>query len=204
MVIGLTGGSGAGKSTVADMMKTRGLMVIDADRVARDVVKKGQRALCEIVNVFGTGVLTQDGNLNRRVLADIVFSDENKLKILNDITLQRITEGIRQKIAHAPDILVIDAPLLYEAGLDGLCDAVIVVTASYENRLSRIMLRDHIEKDLAKKRLEAQKNQQKYFSSADFYLENNGDMIKLERELDGILSQIMGRNQSDKEKQKKE
>lgn len=202
MVIGLTGGSGVGKSTVANMMRKRDMAVVDADVVARDVVKKGERALCEIVNVFGAGVLTQDGNLNRRVLADIVFSDEKKLKMLNNITHPRITEVIQTKIKTAPEILVIDAPLLYEAGLDKLCDVVIMVTASYENRLKRIMLRDNIEEDLARKRLYAQKNQQQYFDRANYALENDGDMVKLEKDLDNVLSQIMRRNHSGKEETK--
>jgi len=193
MVIGLTGGSGAGKSTVAAMMKKQGMKIIDADRVARDVVKKGEKTLEELAEAFGSAILDMDGNLNRRVLANVVFSDPKKLKQINAITHPRITCVVKEMIKKEPGITVIDAPLLYEAGLDSLCSAIITVVASYEIRLNRIMARDGISLELAKKRLDSQKNQAKFLQQADFILENDGDEKKLEKRLESILSQIMGR-----------
>jgi len=193
MVIGLTGGSGAGKTTVAAMMKKQGMTIIDADLIARDIVKKGEKTLDELVEMFGPTILDDNGNLNRHALAGIVFSDPKKLQQLNAITHPRITAVVKETIAIETGIVVIDAPLLYEAGLDSLCAAVIIVVASFEIRLSRIMARDGISAASAEKRLESQKLQSKFLNVADFILENDGDKETLEKKLAGILNQIMGR-----------
>lgn len=133
VVIGLTGGSGSGKSTIANLMRQRGINVIDADQIGRVVVEKGRPALAEIIEEFGEGVLQSDGTLDRKKLASIVFTDREQLKKLNKITHKYITAIVKEELAACKaDISVIDAAVLKESGILDMCDYVIAVTADRE------------------------------------------------------------------------
>lgn len=192
VVIGLTGGSGSGKSTVAMLMRQKGIDVIDADIIGREVVEKGKPALDEIVNEFGKDVLLSSGELDRKKLASIVFTDRGELKKLNEITHKYITEIVKQRLLEkTSDISAIDAAVLKESGIIDMCDHVIAVIAEKDVRIKRIMERDGISQKAACDRINSQEPDAKYVQYADFVINNSGDE-SLEVLLDDILHEIGG------------
>ncbi len=194
MVIGLTGLSGSGKSTVAHLLKEMGFFVVDADQIAREVVLPGTPALLKISETFGSGVLKEDGTLNRHMLGSLVFSNPELLQKLNDITHPAILREIKCLVADCHTPVVIDAPLLFETGLTSLCQKVIVVTASDPVRCARIVKRDGISPSEAKKRLKAQQKQKSYQSQADYVVNNDTNMEDLKQQVHKIVWEILGRN----------
>lgn len=174
-IIGLTGPSGAGKSTVSEAFRALGAHTIDADIIARRVVEKGKPALSEIENAFGSGVMRADGTLDRRALADIVFHSPEELHKLNKITHKYITEEIQAEIGRFKEsVVVIDAAVLFESGLNRLCDCVVCVTADKKTRVARIMKRDGLTEKMALDRINAQQEDAFYIKNSDFHIENNG------------------------------
>lgn len=179
-IIGLTGPSGAGKSTVSKAFRAFGAHTVDADRTARVVVEKGKPALSEIRDAFGETVILPDGTLNRSALAEIVFHSPEELHKLNLITHKYIVEEIKNETeAAAENVVVIDAAVLFESGLDSLCDCVVCVTAERERRQKRIMLRDGLSEQQAQARIAAQNGNDFYISRSDFHIENNGNEAEL-------------------------
>jgi len=192
-IIGLTGGSGAGKSTVAKVFALHGARVIDGDIVARSVVEKGKPALVEIIDTFGKQVLLPEGSLNRAKLAKIVFSSQDALHKLNEITHKYITEEICAELKSAKEpVVVIDAAALFESGINRLCDAVVCVTAEKEMRIKRIIARDNLTHQSAKERIEAQKDDSFYIKNSDFCIENNGDEQELFARAAQIINGVKG------------
>lgn len=173
-IIGLTGPTGAGKSTISNVFAAYGAYIIDADRIARRVTKSGSPALLEIKNIFGDGVIMPDGELNRSALAKIVFNSEQELHKLNMITHKYIIDEINREAKNAEeDIVIIDAAALFESGADDFCDKIVCITASEDVRKKRIMMRDGISKQQAEERIHAQKNDDFYVSRSDYHIENN-------------------------------
>ena len=198
VVIGLTGGSGSGKSTIAGLMRQKGINVIDADMIGRGVVKKGQPALDEIVAEFGVEVLLPSGELDRKKLASIVFTNREELKKLNKITHKYITAIVKEELAASKtDLSAIDAAVLKESGILDMCDYVIAVIADKALRIERIMERDGISEEAAKNRINSQEPDAKYIQYADFVIDNSGDE-SLEVLLDDILREIGGSIQSER------
>ena len=160
MVVGLTGQTGAGKSTVSKIFASNGFAVIDADHVARQVVEKGTKCLDEIIDFFGEGVVCEDGTLNRKALAAIVFSDKAKLETLNTITYPYITgEILRQIRVHSmkgEKLILLDAPTLFESRADDFCEIIISVLADADIREKRIISRDGLTQEQARKRMNSQ------------------------------------------------
>lgn len=156
-IIGVTGPSGAGKGLFCAYLAEFGCAVIDCDKIARSVTKKGSECLAELVNAFGAEILTKDGRLNRRKLAVIAFSDPKRIELLNRITHPPILKIIYEKIKKAKKTVALDAPLLYEGGLDKICDIVAVIDADEETRLNRIISRDRLTREAALTRLKAKK-----------------------------------------------
>ncbi len=190
-ILGITGGSGTGKTTVSKLFSQRGFYVIDADVEAREVVKKGGGALAEIEERFGKVVINADGTLNRGALADIVFKNADKLTLLNAVTHKYITERIDNLLAECTaEWAVIDAAALVESGLDKKCDKVIAVTADFEVRKARIIVRDSLSEERAEERIRAQKSMDFYISAADFVIENNGDEEALRKSVDRIIGNL--------------
>ena len=175
-VIGLTGGTGSGKSTVSRIAGELGAGVIDADMIAREIVQKGQEALQKIVEAFGNDILLASGELNRKKLGGIVFADREKLKLLNQITHTYIVERIKQDIEwkrakQAYTSIIVDAAVLVESGLYKICDRVWVVVADRGERLERIMKRDSLSRHEAENRINAQlpEEEMKKYASAVIY-----------------------------------
>jgi len=179
-IIGITGGTGAGKSSVCNEFKKCGAQIIDADKIARQVVQKGKPALEEIVCAFGKNIITPDGDLNRKKLGGIVFADSNKLNILNKITHKYIFDEMQRQINEcSADILVLDVPLLFEKDFPFECDLTVAVVADREERISRIMVRDGISRKSAEERVSNQMSDAKYKKFADICFENDGDISKI-------------------------
>lgn len=175
-IIGLTGQTGAGKSTVAKILEKNGLFIINADSVAREVVQKGEPTLSELARSFGGDIINEDGTLNRKLLANRAFSSRENTDLLNSITHPAITERIRLKISQAFEngekAVVIDAPQLFESGENELCDFVVTVTAPLEVRLNRIMNRDGVTEDEARFRINAQLSEEYYIKNSDIVIRN--------------------------------
>ncbi len=183
MVIGLTGQTGAGKSTVSKTFKANGFSVINADMVARKVTEKGGECLEEIFDMFGKQVKSQDGTLNRKALADIVFSDKGKLEILNSITYPYITgeilKQIREHSLNGEKLILLDAPTLFESRADDFCELVISVVADENTRETRIINRDGLTPEQARKRMNSQLDEEFFEENSDFIIKNNSSIEAL-------------------------
>lgn len=174
LIVGLTGQTGAGKSTVAAKLAAKGVYVIDGDAAAREIMVPGASVLQTLAAVFGEDILNQDGSLNRKLLASRAFANrENTLK-LNRITHPVITRLVKKKIEQAEKrgerAAVIDAAALLESGIAPLCELIAVITAPEEERLGRIMRRDKLNRSEALKRISAQLSEDWYRSHADIVL----------------------------------
>ena len=185
---GITGKSGAGKSTVAQLFEKYGVVHVDADKVAHSIYEPGTPCAAEIAAHFGPSVLLPDGSVDRRSLSAIVFSDAAQLEALSAITHRYVGEAIaqieqRERAAGAKGLLI-DAIALIESA------AVIAVTAPYEVMLSRIMARDGLSEAEARRRLDAQKEEDFFVSHADYVIVNNGDAGTLEQQVDVIARQL--------------
>ncbi len=161
-IIGLTGNSGSGKSYVANQLKEQGAFVLDADALARYIVEQGKPAYNEIVSCFGENVLDENKNINRKALAEIVFTNVEKRLKLEEITHKQVLKEMFlqiESISHENTTykyIVIDAPLLIEAGIHKFCNEVWITYASEEVRLQRVIRRDGISRQHAVKRFESQ------------------------------------------------
>lgn len=179
-IIGLTGGIGSGKTTVANYLAQLGAQIVDADLVARQVVAPNSPALSEIVATFGPGVLHADGTLNRKQLGAIVFNNQANLEKLNAITHPKITEVVLARIASfkkrqptCKDMLVLVAPLLIEVGLDKLVDKVWLVHVSLAEQMQRVMERDGLTKEQTRQRINSQLSETKRIQHADEIIDNS-------------------------------
>jgi dephospho-CoA kinase len=173
--IGLTGGIGSGKSTVAALLAARGALVVDADRIAREVVEPGTPGLAAVVEAFGPEVLTADGALDRAALASVVFSDPQARARLDAIVHPLVRARAREAVAQAPPdaVVVQDVPLLVETGQAGQYDLVLVVEAVLETRVARLVRRGLGEDD-ARARIAAQATDEQRRAVADVVLDNSG------------------------------
>jgi dephospho-CoA kinase len=188
MIIGLTGGIAAGKSESTKYFESLGAYAIDSDAIAHELTTKGMPALDELVKSFGGSILFPDGNLNRKKLADIIFLDEKaKLrieKILHTHIISRIDETVSQNIKKCN--IVVDAPLLFEVGLDRICDKIVVVRVSYDVQVQRLVLRDKLNEDQAKKRISSQMPMKKKVELADFVIDNSSSKEDLKKKIKNL------------------
>ena len=194
MILGLTGGSGCGKTEACSVLKEYGAAVINADQVAREIVQPGFPALKELTEEFGPAVLKEDGELNRRKLGDLVFSDPDKRKKLNAITHPHITRRILAYIEESRDhwLIVIDAPVLFESGIDKICDHTAAVIADNPTRLARIMERDGLTQAQAQARIGAQISNEEYAARVDFVNENNEGKETLRNNIIELIKRLKG------------
>ena len=189
-VAGLTGMSGAGKSFACGVFAEKGFSVIDCDNVSREVTARGEPALDEISRCFGAEYINDDGTLDRRKLGALVFSDAKKLKKLEDILYPYITYSIISAcVGH--DMVLLDAPTLFESGADFLCDVIIGVTADRELCIGRITERDGIDRVQAENRLSSQHGEDYYKSRSYICLSNNGSESEFRKSLEKAAAKIL-------------
>ncbi len=194
-IIGITGSSGSGKTTLSEILSKReNVQIIDADKVSRELVTPGNQYLKEIEWTFGVDYLLDDGNLNRKKLADKIYADNEARRLLNNLTFKYVIDEIKRRILKIKTegnakYIIIDAPLLFEANMEDICDKVIVLIADEELKIERICTRDGIDSDTAKKRLKIQNNDDYYSSRADYVI-INGRNHDLEAEINEILEEI--------------
>lgn len=193
-VVGLTGPTGSGKSEVARVWKDQHFPMIDADVLARRVVEPGQPALAELVAEFSEDILHEDGTLNRRQLAKRAFATPRDTARLNAITHPYIIElsnTILMQFEQMRELVaIIDAPLLFESGMDEICDLTVAVVAPAAMRLERIRQRDELTEGQARARMAAQQEEDYYTSRASITLRNDGDLAQLRRQAEELAGQI--------------
>jgi dephospho-CoA kinase len=188
-VLGLTGGIGSGKSMVASRFAQLGADVIDADRLAREVVEPGQPALKEIATAFGTDILLPDGRLDRGKLARIIFADPVARGTLNAITHPRIRERMDAEISarrSRAGVLVVDIPLLYENDRSRAVETVIVVWVDPKTQLRRLQERDGLSVEEARQRIAAQMPLDEKRARADVVIDNSGSREKTRRQVEAV------------------
>ena len=191
IIIGLTGPTGAGKSSLTPVAEKLGYKVIDCDKTARQAVEKGTEGLMALVQTFGEDILLPDGSLNRKALAKKAFSTPQKTELLNKTLLPFITELVLKECDG--DKVLLDAPTLFESGLNLKCTATVGVLADRETRLARIKERDNISKVEALIRINAGKSDEFYKKNADYIIYNNGECLEFQREFEVILSRYKER-----------
>lgn len=192
MIIGLTGQSGSGKSSLSPFFLRLGFVVIDCDRVYREMTDKSTALTEEIAAHFGNQVLSADGGLCRNALASLVFADADCLKALNRITHPAIVLELENRLSELPpeQTAVLDAPTLFESGADRLCDRTIAVLSDPQLRLKRILERDALQPQQAKLRLEAQPADDFYIHRADAVVWNNGELSQFFKKIEAVLRQF--------------
>ncbi|WP_112272643.1 dephospho-CoA kinase [Lentzea terrae] len=188
--VGLTGGIGSGKSTIARLLEERGAVVVDADKLAREVLEPGSDGLKEVVKAFGADVLNDDGTLNRAALAAKAFASEEARQTLNGITHPRIGALTGQRMAEAPEdaIVVHDIPLLVERDLAAAYHLVIVVYADAETRLRRLVGSRGMDENDARQRIAAQATDEQRRAVADVWLDNSGEVP----DVTGLWDRLVG------------
>ena len=185
MLIGLTGGIASGKTTVSNILKDLGLKIINADKIAHELLKKGNKGYERVVNEFGEQILNEDEEINRDYLGKLVFNDEQKRNKLENLTHPLIIDQINEKIKENEDEehLVIEAPLLYEVGLEDMMDQVWVVYVNRKTQIKRLKNRDDLDLKEAKQRIDAQIPLEEKKEKADIVIDNNGTKQELKEQV---------------------
>ena len=197
LAVGLTGGIGSGKSSVADLLVAHGAVLIDADRIAREVVEPGGPAYAPLVERFGAGILAPDGTLDRQALAAVAFADAESLAALNAITHPAIGAVMAERRAALEDsdaVVVLDVPLLTPAHRDVLqLDVVLVVDCDPGSALERLVTQRGMEADDARARMAAQATREERLAGADLVVDNSGDRAQLEAGVDRVWEDLLAR-----------
>ncbi|MCZ7430654.1 dephospho-CoA kinase [Streptomyces sp. WMMC1477] len=195
LTVGLTGGIGAGKSEVSRLLDSYGAVIVDADRIAREVVEPGTEGHAAVVAEFGEGVLRADGALDRPALGRIVFNDPDRLAALNTIVhpLVGARSAELQRAAGEHAVVVHDVPLLTENGLASLYDVVVVVDASPETRLHRLVHLRGMSEEEARSRMAAQATRADRLAIADHVIDNDGPLEKLEPQVRELWERLRRR-----------
>lgn len=192
--IGLTGGIGSGKSTVARLLDDAGIPVVDADQLAREVVEPGQPALAELAEEFGDDLLNEDGSLNRGLLAERAFVDKQHTEKLNAITHPAIRKLTAQRFAEyeaaGAQAVIYDMPLLIDLGMHESMDLTVVVSTTEENRIQRLGAARGIKEADARNRIAAQVDEDTRRAAADVIIDNNGAEANLEPQVSDLADRI--------------
>lgn len=186
-VIGVTGGIASGKSLVSAYLIAHGFPIVDADIVAREVVAPDSIGLKKVAATFGNEIVDTKGNLDRKRLAKIVFADDSQLKLLNDILQplirQQIQKELQQFIAQGQEYIFLVAPLLFEENYQSMCDEIMVVTVTLQNQLQRLMSRDQLNEQQARRRIAAQWPLSRKIALADVVIDNDGTIAQTKAQL---------------------
>ena len=193
-VIGLTGPTGAGKSTVTAVAESLGFKVVDCDRFARIAVEKGSDGLADVVQVFGGEMLNLDGTLNRAALAKAAFATPENTELLNKTLLPHIVKLINAEI-NQPRVLL-DAPTLFESGADILCDEIVVVLCDEKTRKKRIMERDGIDEAAADLRIKAGKPDEFYVEKSHNIVYNDCELSVFNLKIQKLLNKLLEENEN--------
>lgn len=193
-VFGLTGGIGSGKSTVAALLRDRGVPVVDADALAREAVAKGSAGFAQVVQAFGSAVLDAKGELDRKRLGALVFGNVEDRRRLNAITHPIVQQLSQQRFAaldgQGVELAAYDVPLLFEVGLDHVMRPVVVVDASEATQVERVVRRDGLSEDQARARIRAQLPLAEKRARADYVIENDGTPEQLAAQVDAVLARL--------------
>ena len=194
-VIGVTGSSGSGKTTLSKILNERAdVRVIDADKVVKELSVPGTEYLNAIRDTFGQDVFLEDGNLNRKKLAKKIYNDNIARENLNKLTFNYVVKEIISRVINIDSnevkFAIIDAPLLFESGLNKCCDYVISLIADFELKVRRICKRDNIDEETAKSRLNIQKEDSFYIEKSDFVI-HNSENSDLKVEIEKIFKEIL-------------
>ena len=179
MILGITGGTGCGKTTLLNCIAERGGLILDCDAIYHDLLRTDPALLSAIEARFPGSV--ENGALQRKKLGNLVFSDEKALEDLNAITHGAVKAEVLRRLSEKPRLAAIDAIALFEGGLATLCDITVAVTAREEARSQRLMVRDGIGRDYAKRRIAAQKSAEWFRERCDYCLENNGTQADFQK-----------------------
>lgn len=193
MIAGLTGGIASGKSTVSNIFRSFGVEIADADIIAKKISER-EDVIQEIEKIFGKDMLSAEGQIDRVKLKEVVFSDKNKLVQLNNIIHPKVMEEFKKIKENTPknDIIIFDIPLLFEAGMDKMCDTVILVYADRETQIERIKARDGVSRELAEKIIDAQMSLEDKKEKSDIHIENNGTQEELKKKVEDIYRKLKG------------
>lgn len=192
IIIGITGNSGSGKTTISEILGKMGGHAINADTVAHQVMAKGRKAYKKIVAAFGTEILDPSEEIDRKKLGSIVFSDEEKRTLLERIVHPIVREEIISQVEDADaSFIAIDAVLLVEGGLNEVCDFVWLVTAEEDKRRKRIIFRDNLSRERADARMRNQRDVRPIGDIADVVIQNDGDLEDLEVQIEAALRNII-------------
>ena len=194
-IVGLTGGIGTGKSTASKYLADNGFAVIDADQIAREVVEPGQPLLEKLRETFGAGIIRVDGSLDRKALAAIVFADERKRDELDRVMHGRILQVIDEQIRELQGQgvcrgIILDAPLLFETGLEQKCDQTWLLVADTEIRIRRVCSRDGSTPQEVEARMKSQMDDREKRRRAGVVLDNSGSRRELEEKLNQVMAQL--------------
>ncbi|MFP4039766.1 MAG: dephospho-CoA kinase [Desulfosudaceae bacterium] len=197
IIVGLTGGIATGKSLVADMLARKDAIIVDADRISHQVVKKDTPAWQEIVKTFGREILREDGELDRKALGKIIFSDETQRNRLNHIVHPRVFEEISRNIAmilesrEAPNpVIILDVPLLFETRMNRELSDIVLVYAPEEIQLKRLLIRDDTDEEDALARVRSQIPIEEKKHQADYIIDNSGSVEKTRQQVDSLFTEL--------------
>ncbi|HLO10841.1 MAG TPA: dephospho-CoA kinase [Pseudoneobacillus sp.] len=194
LVIGLTGGIASGKSTVSTMFKEMNIPVVDADVEARLAVMKGEAAYFQIIDTFGKDILLEDGEIDRQELGSIIFHQEEKRKLLNEIVHPEVRKRMMWQVEKAQqsgeEVIVLDIPLLFESKLTYMVEKTILVYVDYDIQLERLMKRNSLSIDDAKARIQSQMPLNEKIKLADAVINNNGSIEETNKQLINILTEF--------------
>lgn len=192
-VIGLTGGIASGKSTASAYIEEQGFKVLDADVYARKVTEKNSPGYHRIIETFGTGILDEDGEINRAALGKIIFSDPEERQKLNDIShpeIRRMMDADRDEYVKENHVFL-DIPLLFENDLDKQCDMTVTVYVTEENQMARLMARNGLTEEDAAARIGSQMPLDRKKGLSDYVFDNNGSKSDLFRQIDEFLKELV-------------
>ncbi len=198
-MVGLTGQSGAGKTTVSEVLRSHNIDVIDCDKAARDVVDTEKNCLADLALEFTIAILNADGSLNRKRLGAMVFGNSDRLKKLNEIIFPYIRKEVDKRVAELEKlgrpIAVLDAPTLFDSGGDATCDYVVSVIAPEKDRLNRIVVRDHLSDDEARRRLKSQHDDRFFIERSHHVITNNATFEELRIKALELVERLLRRSE---------